>query len=69
MIFSVPKLIFLGLTWVKVFNHDTRDGMFPYGDDHPHRSDVVRFNDDDPDAYRFSILDEVENTEKMVFFI
>ena len=54
--------VFLGYTWVKVFSHDVLGGMFPslYIDE----EEVKNFNNDDPDAYRYSILDQIENYRK-----
>ena len=34
--------------------------MFPYHASHPDRMDVIDFNDDDPDAFRYSILHKLE---------
>ena len=47
----------LGVTWVKVFNHNTIGGMFSRYD----RDEVRNFNSDDPDADLYSILDQIEN--------
>ena len=46
-----------GLTWVKVFNHNTAGGMFS----RVNRDLVRNFNSDDPDANLYSILDQMEN--------
>ena len=50
------------LGFTKVFNHDTRGGVFSS------QEDAANKNADDPDAYLFSILDQLENLflEKMV---
>ena len=52
--------IVLGLSWLKIFSHDTAGGMFPHGATNPDRGEVKNFNDDDPDAYLFSILYRLE---------
>ena len=56
--------IVLGLSWLKVFSHNTAGGMFPNGENHPDRLEVLNFNDDDPDAYLYSILDQMEEYRK-----
>ena len=42
-----------------MFHHDTAGGMFPYGTG-PTRKQVLNYNEDDPKADRYSILDKME---------
>ena len=55
-------LFHTGYTWVKVFSHDAAGGMFPSPDDDA--DEAKNFNDDDEDAYRYSILSKIENYRK-----
>jgi hypothetical protein len=51
--------VILGYSWVTVFHHDTAGGMFPHGTGR-NREEVINYNEDDPEADRYSILDKME---------
>ena len=60
---STYDIATIGYTWVRVFNHDRRSGgWFPC--DNPENKEQRRSNEDDPDAGRFSILDEMDKYKK-----